>query len=99
MSALRATKAASDRMVKAEKLDCCHTHPSRLLPAAMEQQERNLNAEQLRKCARYFRALAAVPETTVAARAELVRAAVQFETLARQRTIEPPEFANGFRLN
>jgi hypothetical protein len=52
----------------------------------MEQQERNLNAEQLRKCARYFRALAAVPETTAPARAELVRAAVQFEALARQRS-------------
>lgn len=54
----------------------------------MEQQERNLNIEQLRKCARYFRALAAVPETTVATRAELVRAAGQFEALARQRTID-----------
>ena len=83
-----ATKAASsltaDRMVKSEKPDCCHTHHSRLLPA-MEPQERNLNVAQLRKCARYFRALAAVPETTAAARAELVRAAVQFEALALGR--------------
>jgi hypothetical protein len=86
-----ATRAASslttDRMVKAEGLDCCHTHPSRLL-LAMEQQENNLNTEQLRKCARYFRALAAVPETTTTVRAELVRAADQFEALARQRTID-----------
>ena len=50
--------------------------------------ERNLNVEQLRKCALYFRALAAAPETTATARAELVRAAGQFETLARQRTID-----------
>ena len=54
----------------------------------MEQQERNLNVEQLRKCARYFRALAAVPETTATARAELVHTADQFEALARQRTID-----------
>ena len=54
----------------------------------MEQPERNLNVEQLRKCARYFRALAAVPETTATARAELVRAAGPFEALARQRTID-----------
>ena len=76
-------------MVKAEKLDCCHT-VLRVSYWAMEQQERNLNVAQLRKCARYFRALAAVPETTATARAELVRAAGQFEALARQRTIEPP---------
>ena len=74
-------------MAKAEKLDCCHTRPSRLL-LAMEENERNLNAEQLRKCARYFRALAAVAETTATARAELVRAAGQFEALARQKTID-----------
>ena len=61
--------------------------PSRLL-LAMEKNDRNLNAEQLRKCARYFRALAAVAETTATARAELVRAAGQFEALARQRTID-----------
>ena len=61
--------------------------PSRLL-LAMDENDRNLNAEQLRKCARYFRALAAVPETTATARAELVRAAGQFEALARQRTID-----------
>ena len=53
---------------------------------AMDENDRNLNAEQLRKCARYFRALAAVAETTATARAELVRAAGQFEALARQRT-------------
>ena len=41
----------------------------------MEQPERDLNVEQLRKCARYFRALAAVPETTATA-------------MARQRTID-----------
>jgi hypothetical protein len=51
----------------------------------MEQQERNLNVAQLRKCARYFRAVAAAPDTTAIARAELVRAAGQFEALARQR--------------
>jgi hypothetical protein len=61
--------------------------PSRLL-LAMDENDRNLNAEQLRKCARYFRALAAAPETTATARAELVRAAGQFEALARQRTID-----------
>jgi hypothetical protein len=61
--------------------------PSRLL-LAMDENDRNLNAEQLRKCARYFRALAAVAETTATARAELVRAAGQFEALARQRTID-----------
>ena len=61
--------------------------PSRLL-LAMDENDRNLNAEQLRKCARYFRALAAVAETTATARAELVRAAAQFEALARQRTID-----------
>jgi hypothetical protein len=55
---------------------------------AMDEPNRNLNAEQLRKCARYFRALAAVAETTATARAELVRAAGQFEALARQRTID-----------
>ena len=54
----------------------------------MDENYRNLNAEQLRKCARYFRALAAVAETTATARAELVRAAGQFEALARQRTID-----------
>ena len=61
--------------------------PSRLL-LAMDENDRSLNAEQLRKCARYFRALAAVAETTATARAELVRAAGQFEALARQRTID-----------
>jgi hypothetical protein len=55
---------------------------------AMDENNRNLSAEQLQKCARYFRALAAVPETTATARAELVRAAGQFEALARQRTID-----------
>jgi hypothetical protein len=54
----------------------------------MDENDRNLNAEQLRKCARYFRALAAVPETAATARAALVRAADQFEALARQRTID-----------
>jgi hypothetical protein len=54
----------------------------------MDENDRNLNAEQLRKCARYFRALAAVAETTATARAELVRTAGQFEALARQRTID-----------
>ena len=54
----------------------------------MDENDRNLNAEQLRKCARYFRALAAVAETTATARAELVRIAYQFEALARQRTID-----------
>jgi hypothetical protein len=54
----------------------------------MEQSERDLTVEQIRKCARYFRALAALPETTATARAELVRAAGQFEALARQRTID-----------
>jgi hypothetical protein len=82
-----AGQKASDRMVKAEKLDCCHTSRSRLL-LAMEQPERNLNVEQLRKCARYFRALAAVPETKATARAELVHIAGQFEALAQQRTID-----------
>ena len=61
--------------------------PSRLL-LAMDKNDRNLNAEQLRKCARYFRALAAVPETTAAVRTELIRTAGQFEALARQRTID-----------
>ena len=55
---------------------------------AMDENNRNLSAEQLQKCARYFRALAAVAETTATARAELARAAGQFEALARQRTID-----------
>ena len=80
------TRLASDRMVKVEKLACCHTSRSRLL-LAMEEPESNRNVERLRKCARYFRALAAVPETrATAARAELVHIAGQFEALARQRT-------------
>ena len=52
------------------------------------EQKRNLNVEQLWKCARYFRALADAPETTATVRAELVRAAGQFEALARQRTAD-----------
>jgi hypothetical protein len=50
------------------------------------EQKRNLTVEQLRKCARYFRALADAPETTATVRAELVHIAGQFEALARQRT-------------
>jgi len=67
----------------------------------MDENDRNLNAEQLRKCARYFRALAAVAETTATARAELVRAAGQFEALARQRnsqSSEPPRRLRRFNL-
>ena len=58
-AARAASSLTTDRMAKAEKLDCCHTRPSRLL-LAMDENDRNLNAEQLRKCALYFRALAAV---------------------------------------
>jgi hypothetical protein len=58
-----------------------------MIAVAMEWSERNLNVEQLRKCACYLRALAAV-ETTATARVELVRAAGRLEALARQRTID-----------
>jgi hypothetical protein len=58
-----------------------------MIAVAMERSERNLNVEQLRKCACYLRALAAV-ETTATARVELVRAAGRLEALARQRTID-----------
>jgi hypothetical protein len=52
------------------------------------EQKRNLTVEQLRKCARYFCALADAPETKATARAELVHIAGQFEALAQQRTID-----------
>jgi hypothetical protein len=58
-----------------------------MIAVAMERSERNLNVEQLRKCACYLRALAAV-ETTATTRVELVRAAGRLEALARQRTID-----------
>jgi hypothetical protein len=58
-----------------------------MIAVAMERSERNLNVEQLRKCACYLRAVAAV-ETIATARAELVRAAGRLEALARQRTID-----------